>query len=262
MSEGQLTIQLTGTAETISVASFLSVIDSAVDLLQDIDAAMSRKRKGTVSWSIAAASMSSPLQVTIAGTSEAEPVMVDEIIRFSMEGLRRLEADGQVAPTYFTDETLEDAKELVSVLNADIARIRFTAPSVEPVTPTQRVAASVDELLPVEREELGTFVGVLETLTVRGKTRFMIWDVITGTRIECLIPRQKLDEAHRAFNKRVAVYGLVRYARTGKPKSIQVRDLRVKRGWDDMVRAADLPVIDITRGVDPTEYVRRLRDEE
>jgi hypothetical protein len=257
-----LTIQLTGTAETISVASFLSVIDSAVDLLQDIDAAMSRKRKGTVSWSIAAASMSSPLQVTIAGTSEAEPAMVDEIIRFSMEGLRRLEADGQVAPTYFTDETLEDAKELVSVLNADIARIRFTAPSVEPVTPTQRVAASVDELLPVEREELGTFVGVLETLTVRGKTRFMIWDVITGTRIECLIPRQKLDEAHRAFNKRVAVYGLVRYARTGKPKSIQVRDLRVKRGWDDMVRAADLPVIDITRGVDPTEYVRRLRDEE
>jgi hypothetical protein len=260
MSEGQLTIRLTGTTETISVDAFLSAVGSAVDLLKEIDAAVSRKRKGTVSWFIAAASMSSPLQVTVRGTSGVEPVMVDEVIRFSVEGLRELETDGHVVPTYFTDEALEHAKRLVSVLDADIAKIRLTALDVEPVTPTQRVAASADELLPVEREELGTFVGTLETLTVRGKTRFMIWDVITGTRIECLIPREKLDEAHRAFNRRVAVYGLVRYARTGKPKSIQVRDLRVKRGWDDMLRVADMPPIDITRGVDPSEYVRRLRD--
>jgi len=262
MSEGQLTIRLTGMAETISVSSFLSAIGSAVDLLQEIDAAMSRKRQGTVSWSIAAASMSSPLEVTIVGTSEAEPVMVDEIIRFSVEGLRRLETDGQVAPTYFTDEALEHAKKLVSVLDADIHGIRLSAPNTEPTTPTQRVAASVDELLPLEREGLGTFVGALETLTIHDKTSFAIWDAITGTRIECLLPRERLDEAYRAFGKRVAVYGLVRYARSGKPKSIQVRDLRVKRGWDDMIRAADLPVIDITRGVEPTEYVRRLRDAE
>lgn len=258
MSKGQLTIQLTSREGTISVSSFLSAIGSAVDLLQEIDAAMSRKRQGTINWSIAAASMGSPLCMTIEGVSETEDDMAPEVIRHAIEGLRQLEDNIQAAPMYFTEEALECAKKLVSGLNDGIQAIRLSAVDIEPVTPTQRVAASVDELLRGEHEEWGTVVGALETLTIHGRTCFSIWDEITGRRIECFIPRERWDEVYRAFGKRVAVHGLIQYDRLGKPAKIHVRDLRVKRGWDNMVRAADLPPIDITRGVEPSEYVRRI----
>ncbi len=113
-------------------------------------------------------------------------------------------------------------------------------------------------------EDGATLIGKLETVTVHGgKPAFFIYDPLTGEKIICHIPEDRMAEAKDALDThphRVSVTGKVKYNRAGKPISIEVADFTPLRDRHELPQMKDLEGIDLTGGVDPTEYIRRLRD--
>jgi len=263
MSDDRLTIRVSGTDDLIPVASFLSVVSNTLEILRDIDAVVSHHREGTLDWRIADVSLSSPLQLTIVAEGEAETDSGREVLTVFTDSLRRIQEGTDRAPAYWTVEALERARNLTPITDNGIAEISFVTPWAAPVTPSADLRARVDRLLPREHEELGTVVGTLETLSKHEGATFRIWDVLTKAGVLCVIPPEMLPQAHEAFGKRVAVRGRIRYRADGKPKRITVysaQDLRPLREQSELPQARDLEAINITDGVDPSEYVRRLRD--
>jgi len=258
--EDRLTIRIAGTGERVPIGSFLKVLHNALSILQDVHAAASGQTEGALDWQIADVRMGSPVYVTISAGNARRAEAPRQVIGAFLEGLRGLEERGDRIPAHFSERSLVWAKELVSVLNDDVAQISFIANGRPPVAPSQHLAANVDRLLPREHEELGTLVGRVETLSIHDKPAFAIWDVLTGARIECPIPPERMQAVHQLFGKRVAVSGRVRYARDGKPTKITVEQIRPLRDHDELIPVRELPRINITDGVDPSEYVRGIRD--
>ena len=87
-----------------------------------------------------------------------------------------------------------------------------------------------------------------------------IFNIRTGEKVTCTLDKVLMDEAAKFFGKRVSVYGRVRYTREGTPVEIEVKIVRPMKYQAELPQFSDLEGIDITEGVDPTEYIGRLRD--
>jgi hypothetical protein len=103
-----------------------------------------------------------------------------------------------------------------------------------------------DELIGAKFKASGALEGVLEALTVRGKTSFKLYEPIANYRITCYISADKLEEAKAAFPHRVAVYGPIRYAKNGRALSIDVQQIRRLRLRSDLPQAKDMGIIYLT----------------
>jgi hypothetical protein len=260
MITDRITIVLTSATEFVPVASVIEVIESATGILHDVGSNISQRSGGALEWQIAEISMASPLRIAMFAEDEEDPALPAETVRATTRGLRQIEESPDARPAFFDAGTLEKAKRLVSVLNNGVTRITIADPWTEPVIPSQRLAANVDELLPKEHEEIGSCEGRIESLSIHGRTTFGIWDAVTGRAVECRFPQELYQEAYSLFGQRVLVTGLVRYSRAGGPKVVRVESIRRLRSQSELPQARDLEGIDITGGLDPAEYVRRNRD--
>jgi len=221
-------------------------------MLKEIESA--RKTETQSEWKISAASLQSPLTLTISSDAPNADGTVRECLNIFDETEKSSSQHFQVYQRW-TQRTLVHAKDVVSVLNDGVSRIVFAAQGIESVSPTQRVAASVDYYLAPVYEDFGSFEGHLETLSVHKRTRFNIYEPLRDHAIACYFPAEKLDEAHAAFNKRVSVSGRVKYNRLGNPTSIFVESIHILGSGKSIDER-----IDITGGTESGRYSRGLRD--
>jgi len=255
----RLTIKLTTSTIHPPLEAFVEALRYSHEILRDLDASVSGKPQGSLQWRIADLRIDSAV-----ATLEAEPLAEEadvgpSVVEAYANGLEQIEQTPTI-PRYFTEDTLEKTKRLVGVLSGEVTKITVTVPGMSPVSVTQRVAANVDEMIGPQHEAMGSLEGTLETLSVHGRPYFTIYEVLTRRGIRCSFPDEMIDEAHRAFRNRVAVVGRIKYTKTGQPVSIAVEHLRVLRRSQQLPQAKDIEGINLTEQVDPTEYIRRLRD--
>jgi hypothetical protein len=251
MPKAEITIRVRARDEFVPVDSFLTIVGNTLSMLRAIDRTVRRQAK-SAEWQISAASLQSPLSLTI---SSDDP-QSEYVVREYLGTLDAIEKSPDISKERVPFTVLERAKELVSVLNNGVAQMTFSAPHATPVQPTQRVAANVDYLTAPAYEDFSSFEGRMETLSVHGRDVFRIYDDLTGQSIACFFSPDKLDEAYGAFNKRVSVSGNAKYSRIGRPVSIRVETIRMLRGG---VRLDQLTKIDITGGIPSEQYVRKVR---
>ena len=103
--------------------------------------------------------------------------------------------------------------------------------------------------------------GILDVMSVRGGSyRAQIMVGRTKQVVACKITSEAMiQKAIKLFGKRVAAHGRVKYTKSGEPVEIEVGSIR-QLGGSPLPTFEDLEGIDITNGIDPTEYIRRLRD--
>src|SRR5579871_5121448 len=184
MSEERLAIILAAKADAISVDSLVSVLSNVVDILGDVEASTAETPRPKTEWQVVNATVNSPLNIAIGPAGDSDYI-TRRAMNAAVSGMRQIEHSASMIPPHFTYHTLERAKKLVAVLNDGIARLLLVPPDGETLVLTQRTAAHVDELLPSPHEEIGSFEGRLETLSIHKTKTFAIWDEVTGARIEC-----------------------------------------------------------------------------
>lgn len=265
MPKAQISIDVSGRKDLVDALDWKTVFDETLATLNSLTKAIGiaknvgQPRSGR--WKIAEASTKSPFHLTLSEDS-TDVDDAHEAVRLYIEGIRALETDEPPTepPAFFEDKTLNSVHKLVSVLRRDTGSLVFSSPDIKPVSATLRVAVSIEELIGAKFKATGALEGVLETLTVRKKINFKLHDPLTNYRTTCYISPEKLDEAKAAFPHRVAVYGAIRYAKSGKPLSIDVQRIRRLRLRSDLPQASDIGRIDLTGGTDSSEHIRRLRD--
>jgi len=256
-----LVIQVTARRDFVPIESFLKVVSNTVRMLNNIDLDTSPSHRRTTRWKIVGASLKSPLTLSLNGQAKHHE-RVAEVAKVYLDGMGTMERDPNSIPAHFSLDTLQKAKKLVSVLDDGISRVVFSGYE-RSVSPTQKVAASVDALTAASYSSYGSVDGILETLTAHGGLQFVIYDRLSGDEIDCRFNSVYIEDARAAWTHRVRVYGAITYSRAGIPKSINV-DGAPQRLKDRSVlpQAKDLEGIDVTAGVESAEYVRRLRDTE
>ena len=163
-------------------------------------------------------------------SAAAEPMtpteMVPQITSAISRGIALIEQRAQ-RPRHFSDVALQRARELASIADGvEIQRARICVASKARLI-SEKTVDHVDKLLAPTVRDFGTIEGWLQTLSERGGPHFAVYDALTDKPIRCTVASERLQDAWKAFGRRVAVSGFIRYRSTGDPYSIDAEEIRV-----------------------------------
>jgi hypothetical protein len=250
----EITIKVRAREDYVPVDSLLKIVGNTLSMLRSLDKAV-RQHGHAAQWKISAVSLQSPLSLTM---SSDDP-QSDFVAREYLGALDAIEKSVDIPRERIPFFVLEQAKDMVSVLNDGVAQVTFSTPTSNPIHPTQRLAANVDYLIAPAYEDYASFEGRMETLSIHGRTLFRIYDDLTGHSVSCFFSAERLTEALSLFNSRVAVSGQAKYSRIGRAISIRIDTIRKLEGGVTLEQLND---INITEGIPSEEYIRKLRDAE
>jgi hypothetical protein len=209
----------------VPVHSFRIALDDLVGILNDVGLELSEHKRTKLSWDIAELSLSSAT-IGLESTYEDDVVLIDKTISTVIAGLKILNKK-QVRPKYFNNDALEKTKQLAKIVSDKIPCINIYADAKELQSiVTESIITNVKAILE-HIEFIGSIEGFLELLAgPEGEAPyFRIRDVITGAKVMCSIPENMLNEALKAFRKRVLISGLIQYDNEGKPRTIKVKSI-------------------------------------
>ncbi len=105
---------------------------------------------------------------------------------------------------------------------------------------TRKIGANVDALIGSDYKSPGTIEGRLRAITEAGGVHFVVQDPITHNNVRCYFEEDSVEEHMKAFRRRVAVYGEIKYRKDGEPVSIAVQEFRVLRESNELPKARDV----------------------
>ncbi len=257
MSSNELVIEVAGADEGLRLASFLEIAGNTLDILGGLARSVDPRER--VDWRVSSVVFGSPLQLTIRGEARHDPRVIGTIVEAYMEGIAGLETKEAIPELWRPEDALKAKAIAASRNRSDVGWIAYRA-NGNRAEPTQRLAAHVDAVLR-EAEDKGVFEGRLEVLSVHEGRSFNIYDDLTGRRVECRFKPDQLERAKQALDHRVSIYGTGRYDQAGQIKSVAVETIDLLPDAPQLADIGDAPPIDITGGVESSEYVRGLRDE-
>jgi hypothetical protein len=235
-------VVLTLRGDFIPVATFVEAASRLCALLAEVDTSISGRH--SLEWGIAGLRASSAvLEATPRVLRDDYPDNSPEVISAVVMGMQQIDKQA-TRPKFFSDEALEDAKQLAGVLNGYIDRIdlRAIVRGRPPVTAsvTQRVAANVNELIGPRYTALGSIEGTMELVSIHGTVYFNVYDLVTRRKVRCICEREILNELIGSLGKRLLVYGEIRFNAAGLPVSIRVEKVRVLRERAELPQPTDL----------------------
>jgi hypothetical protein len=250
-----------GRPREITLYAFLTAIENVQQMLADLDSAISEEPHGSLDWVVADLSMGS-LSIAL----ESQPRLEDsdvgpEVAHTIVRGLSIIESEGRTPPL-FTESSMRSAQRLVNVIGRDGATGLMVTDLEQKVTMSAQASASIGQLLKVLRRAIGSVEGRLETISVHGKPKFIVYHSRTNKGITCILPPEELvAKTIPALGHRVTVSGTVFSNARGEPMRIQAERIRI------IPNDEELPTIDEIGGSDPDftgdmtteEYIRNIR---
>ena len=233
----RLTLKLDG--QHITAERFVKAVASFVALINDVSEAVTNER-GAFRWIVSVESGSAIVHFR-PEPHRADASFVPLSVKAINDGLDMLDKRAE-RPRFWSDNALRRAKEIADVLDAERGALDRVSVSVDHRGRdlTRKVVAHVDALIGSEYKSLGTIEGRLRTVTEAGGMHFVVQDPLTHNNVRCYFEEDDLDDYIRAFGRRVAVYGEIRYRKDGVPVSISVREFRVLREASELPKAKDV----------------------
>ncbi len=211
MTEGTIRIILDGKEDILNVEDFLRVVKATVSVLNSLD--------DDKNWILGRVTHNSPLDLELHNASDTAPTIVNTF----MDAIEHLDKSS-TRPKGFNDAALKQLKGVAKPLNNGLSYVRFVTINREPVKVSQRICASVDEIVHSPSYTQHTELeGSLDQITVHGrKAEFCIYDPITDKPVICRFNPEDAEEIGALITHRVRVYGIARYSRDNVPESIDV----------------------------------------
>jgi hypothetical protein len=220
--------------------TFRRVVSAFVDLLTAVTDKAAGEGKRTV-WNMSVAK-GSCVFVAQPVSDTATKNTTERVIHAIRDGMKRLEKGTIAPPTYFDQKALRAARELASLSNEKRLNYVQFKTAGSPFAISQKTADTASKLLG-QHQALGSVEGNLQTISVRGTPQFVVFDSLYDKGVNCFMDEKVMDDAMRAFRKRVTVTGMVQYDKESRPVSIKVDTIKV---FKDM---SERPPIRELRGI-------------
>ena len=259
----RLRLYVDGNAQELSFDSFLGVMGNALDVLRDLDSAISSDPDGTLKWVITELGLGSAT-VGIQSVNVKPPTdYSSEVAASYVDGLQQIEYEGSTPP-YFSDFDLRKTQQLARLLTTNGAW-RFRATYVDgqkTAEITSRAGTNAAQLTAPKHRSLGSVTGRLEMISVHRGNRFSVYDALTRRAVGCGFKEDMLELVKDALGRRVLASGIVQYNFKGEAIRVQLESLEM------LPREDELPSPETIRGMAPDftgdlkteEFLRRVRD--
>lgn len=259
MAASDIIITVQGESEEVPARGFVEAISNSLEVLSELDSAISQKRAGTLRWVIGSLKYESPAVVTLRALPISEEVDVSaEVAQSYIEGLRVLQ-EGKNLPPIFSEAALNATKRLARIQEGIKAvKVRHKK---ETIQITERLAVNIEELVSRTYESVGSIEGALEMVTIHSQRYFRVYEPVHGRGVVCYFPAELLETVKASLGGRVVVSGRLRSDQLGKPESITVADLRALPEEEKLPRPSELRglVKGMTAGEKAEDYLRKLR---
>lgn len=259
----KLVFTVKGKLGTISLDSFLSVIDNSFGVLKDLDSAISLEPKGSLDWVITGLSVGS---LALEVNSKARDPMKDygeRVVEGYLNGITAIHTE-EITPPYFSDNCLRLLQKAAKALKRNGADALEVA---DPVSGNSAefgigIEKTASQLRGASYKSQGSVEGTLEMISIHKPPRFNIYHAISLRAVRCSLPDELRETVVEALGRRVVASGLVSYNYKDELTSVKLEELKVIPMEDE------LPSIDEFIGSDPDftgdmstgEYIRSIRD--
>lgn len=255
----ELTIKVYARDGRPTVVTLIDALKHTLASLRRIERRLAG-RVGNDDWKVLKASLNGSLRMTVGNSSAAD------VTGTYLGGIRMLEARAE-PPTLFDIEDLEAARALVRLLDDDIREIALSAPGRGEVIPTQHAAANIAALIdpyPRSRIERTAVVGVMDQITTTNpdKPVFRLRRRTSSLSVRCQVASTDIQTVKDCLSRRVRVYGQAEFNRVGDVIKIRVERIESLRDRSELPQIADLPALDLTGGIDASDYLEKLRGDE
>ena len=257
-----LQFEVKGQLGSITLRGFLTAVESALKILGDYDAAISGKARGTLDWIITDVSTGSLKIVTQSRSRLEDRNYGPEVAARFIEGWSVIERQC-ITPAYLSEQGMKQAKQLTRLIGRrrhDRICNREPDQSVE-ITP--QASINIEQLLRVRHCSIGSVEGKLETISIHGESRFIIYHSRTGKAVTCRVTRDKLPSmiSTEMLGRRIIAFGKVCSNIKGEPLRVDAEDIKVLRRQEELPPTAALSGMDpnFTGNLGTEEYVRSLR---
>jgi len=266
-----LKLQVGSPGKPVDADAFVGIFQNTIAALKAIDRGFSTHGVETVQWEVIGAGSNSPIYATIRGrdTTSHDGRHGRKVTSAFVKGLEQLSRD-RTCPAGFGSDSLKYVRKIVSEAKLHQLRPVYSTPELE-VRITEEVALNANraeralEMGKSHLVEYGTIEGRLRDLSEsRSYDKLGVLDRLTGEVTHCYLRNEALEPmVLKGWKHRVAVTGDITIDRqSGLPIKVMVDEIRILRDRGELPQIEDLHGIDITNGVEPSEYVRRLRDAE
>jgi hypothetical protein len=259
MTASEIIITVQGETEEVPARGFVEAVSNSLEVLSELDSAISHKRAGTLRWMIGSLTYESPAMVTLRAVPLSEEVDVSaEVAQSFLGGLRVLQ-EGKSLPPIFSEAALDAVKRLARI--SDGVKAIKIQHKKEVIRITEQLAANIDELVSRTFESVGSVEGRLEMVTIHSQRYFRVYEPVHGRGVVCYFPLELLETVKESLGGRVMVSGRLRSDRFGRPESVTVTDFRVVPDEEKLPKPSVLRglVKGMTAGEKAEEYLRKLR---
>ena len=213
-------IQLAGKEDRLLASVFIRSFENFLELLKDIDSAVSHRKTGSVRWEIAALSRNSPALAEMNGTSRLRAGDYTQTVQYSViEGLYQLGRQTPVPelPENYSYSALQKVRAMASQAKRLTGFNVFTGTQETAIN--QQVRTNVEYLIGTGGVSLGSLRGSLDAITVHSGHEFRIWPSKLNSKkpIACRFTKAMLPEVISHIKNEVEVFGKIRRNSKGTP---------------------------------------------
>ena len=243
--------------------AFVRALKGFARLLRELDAAVSRNARGSVSWEIVSLQKQSPARIgfrPLPRTRRPEQDFADEIKRTCVTGLDLLAKKPERLDAY-SDRALDRTEYLAKLRASDrLDEMRVINNGSEAIIGVPTLS-NIQTLRGPTYESAGSVIGTLDTIMVHNAFEFRVWSEITGKPVSCRFDEAILDHVKDALRKILVVYGLVKWNVLGHPISVAVEGMdRRELDHEPTIEEMSGLVEDFTEGMSLKDYLEDLRN--
>lgn len=232
----KLTLKIEGTR--VTAKNFETAVKSFFSLVTEVGGGVSED-EGGMEWIVSVKEGSSLVEAVPEAKKGTSPERPEEALLAVVEGIEMLEEGLVERPEHFTDKTLRASQRLARVGTTEVDKISLlwngTGLDLSPAT-----IATVESLLKAKYTSIGSIEGTLKSISLRSGGSFNVYQPPNDHRVKCTFPKDKVPEVRDALDKRVSVWGEVKYRRDGTPVQVSMRELRVLGGDKDLPGIEDV----------------------
>jgi hypothetical protein len=254
-----------GTEERIPLSTFVDSLKNFLNVLEDLDAAISHDPRGTTIWEVAVLEKRSPIVVGALPRPKRGATDISEVVEEQLiENASRLSFTGE-RTEYLSDAALKKIERLATKtkkIGPLAVFLNGTGQVQSQSLITEQTLENVRKLTRVKYSAYGSVVGSLDAISVHKGNEFRIWDEATNKAIRCVFNDEDLEKVKTLLRRKVTVSGIIHANSAGIPVWISVEELEsTQQKMLPTIEEMSGLVEDFTAGQPLKEYLRELSDE-
>lgn len=220
-----------GNKDKVTVRELIDTLKNFLGILQDLDSAISKDKRGSMTWEVAFLQKESPPVIGVMGTprravfEDLSSTVENQLLENTTALTRGTER------TEFLSDSALNRIEKIAKKTKKLGSITLYVDGHEARQESvisETTLTNVRKLTGVEYSAFGSISGNLEAITVHLSNEFRVWDINSGKAVRCKFRPEQEDSIKSLLRASVIVSGMIYANRAGSPIFIEVEEIQAK----------------------------------